>query len=288
VRHLLGGSPALDVIVASRSAFPLPFAAQCPLDRMPPNEAVALLKAAGAGQVAVSDEQAGRIAELCGFNALELSLVGGLLGGRSCTPEVRLLWGLCDPGLGWLNLQLTASTDLGPMLTGFVTHDPPQDVIAAGSAVAASDQTYFDPIRPHIERLRTWWTALLGPALGQPAQSMTGAMALSVFGGSFDGDSAAAVLTAVVGCNAQRLLTVMSALCVLQDAGAWTGEAGLGRLHADTRHAPSTAVSCHATPPLTSPPLGHPLTLAHRPAGAPRDAPPAPRGCRRSAAGAGP
>jgi hypothetical protein len=93
VRHLLGASPALDVIVASRSAFPLPFAAQCPLDRMPPNEAVALLKAAGAGQVAVSDEQAGRIAELCGFNALELSLVGGLLGGRSCTPEVRPFWG---------------------------------------------------------------------------------------------------------------------------------------------------------------------------------------------------
>jgi hypothetical protein len=50
------------------------------------------LRQAGAGQAGVHDEQAGRIAELCGFNALELSLVGGLLGGGSCTPDVRPFW----------------------------------------------------------------------------------------------------------------------------------------------------------------------------------------------------
>jgi hypothetical protein len=98
--------------------------------------------------------------------------------------------------------------------------------------VAASEQAYFDTMREHVRRLRTWWTELLGPALKQPMQ-LTGAMALSVFGGSFDCISAAAVLTAVEGSDTQRLLTALSALSVLQDAGAWTGEAGLGRLHAE-------------------------------------------------------
>jgi hypothetical protein len=96
VQRLLEASPGLDVIVASRAAFPLPFAAQCPLDRMAQNESVALLRAAGAGLATVSDEQAGCIAELCGFNALELSLIGAMLRGPSCTPEVRplvVLWG---------------------------------------------------------------------------------------------------------------------------------------------------------------------------------------------------
>jgi hypothetical protein len=104
----------------------------------------------------------------------------------------------------------------------------PQEVIAAGSAVAASDETIFDPIGPHVERLRTWWTQLLGPALAQGAQ-LIGAMALSVFGGSFDDDSAAAVLKEVPGePAAARLLKALQVLSVLQDAGAWTGEAGLG------------------------------------------------------------
>ena len=89
MKRMMEAAPGLDVIVASRAAFPLPFAAHRPLDRMPHGEAVDILRAAGAGQAVMSDEQAGQIAELCGCNPLELSLIGGLLGGRSCTPEVK-------------------------------------------------------------------------------------------------------------------------------------------------------------------------------------------------------
>ena len=84
--------PGLDVVVASRAAFPLRFVAHHTLGCMPPGEAVALLRAAGADRAAMSDEQAGRIAGLCGCNPLELSLVGGILGGGSCTPQVRNGW----------------------------------------------------------------------------------------------------------------------------------------------------------------------------------------------------
>ena len=93
MKRMMEAAPGLDVIVASRAAFPLPFAAHCPLGCMPLDEAVALLRAAGAGHAAVSDKQAGQIAEKCACNPLELKLVGGLLGGRSCTPKVRALLG---------------------------------------------------------------------------------------------------------------------------------------------------------------------------------------------------
>jgi hypothetical protein len=93
VQSLRQASRGLDLIVASRASFPQQFAAHCRLKCMPPNEAVALLRAAGADQAAVSDEQAGRIAELCGFNALELSLVGSMLGSCSCTAKVSCFWG---------------------------------------------------------------------------------------------------------------------------------------------------------------------------------------------------
>ena len=86
---LLAASAGLDVIIASRVAFPLPFAARHALDCMPPGEAVALLREAGAGLATVSDEQVGRIMELCGRNPLELRLVGGILGSGGCTAEVR-------------------------------------------------------------------------------------------------------------------------------------------------------------------------------------------------------
>ena len=116
--------------------------------------------------------------------------------------------------------------------------------------MAASNQTPFDPFRPHIQRLRTWWTELLERALGQPAQ-LTGAMALSVFGGSFDGDSATAVLAAVPGSNVARLLRTLPVLSVLQDAGAWTGETGF-RLFScqgsDHPNQPCHALPCRATP----------------------------------------
>jgi hypothetical protein len=252
VQRLMEASPGLDVIIASRAAFPLPFAARCALNCMPPDEAVALLREAGAGQTAVSNEQAGRIAELCGFNALELSLVGGLLGGRSCTPEVK--------PLSYLGAATVVKAAPLYMLVCTLTPIPPphpvphQDVIAAGSAVAASDQTYIDPIGAHVERLRTWWTGLLGPALGQRAQ-LAGAMALSAFAGSFDANSAVAVLKAVPGSNAERLLQALPVLSVLQDAGAWTGEAGTARC---TRHAACHVAPCHAIDAiaLAVPPTG--------------------------------
>jgi hypothetical protein len=116
--------------------------------------------------------------------------------------------------------------------------------------VAASKQNIFDPIQKHIKRLRTWWTALLGPALGQQAQ-LAGAMALSVFGGSFDDDSAAAVLTAVPGSEQSSLLQALALLTVLQDVGAWAGEAslparGLVGTYLVSRHATPCTTPCHA------------------------------------------
>ena len=168
-----------------------------------------------------------------------------------------------------MRLQLVSGHCRHCHFAGMVLHThlrpplAPQDVIAAGSAVAASGQSCMDPIKPHIQRLHVWWAELLGPALGQRAQrvwwkdmlgrvighrtQLTGAMALSVFGGSFDGDSAAAVLAAVRGSDAARLLRMLPVLSVLQDAGAWTGEAELlAEEHRPPSHA--DAMPCYAMP----------------------------------------
>ena len=92
----------------------------------------------------------------------------------------------------------------------------------AGSAVAACRESPFDPARPHVERLRAWWTVLLGHALGQK-ERLLGAMALSVFAGSFDTDAAAFVLAAVPGCDAKVMSKALPVFSVLRDASPLTG-----------------------------------------------------------------
>ena len=123
----------------------------------------------------------------------------------------------------WLASCAVAACAL-PLRTNPHTATQTQEVIAAGSAVAASRETPFDPASPHVERLRAWWTALLGRALGQEEQ-LAGAMALSVFAGSFEADAAASILkVAVPGCDVARLLKFLPVLSVLQDASMLTGE----------------------------------------------------------------
>jgi hypothetical protein len=129
--------------------------------------------------------------------------------------------------------------------------------------VAASQQTYWDPVKEHVERLRMWWIKLLGPALERNAQltwwtklmrralghnpQLTGAMALSVFGGSFDGNSARAVLEEVPGLTADdafwRRAFWMRCLCL--QCGKTRVHRQVRRdssgLHVNARHAPSNS-----------------------------------------------
>jgi hypothetical protein len=92
----LEGEPCVRLVVNSRMDLGggLGGAAQIHLGAMPPADAQQLLLLHAGQELCWKEGQAAQLAEMCGGNALALSLVGGVLAARRCTPKV------CSEGSG--------------------------------------------------------------------------------------------------------------------------------------------------------------------------------------------
>jgi hypothetical protein len=62
---------------------------QIHLAALPTADAQELLRTHGGPELDWEDGQAAQLAEMCGRNALAITLVGGLLAARRCTPKAR-------------------------------------------------------------------------------------------------------------------------------------------------------------------------------------------------------
>jgi hypothetical protein len=87
----LGGERRVRLVVNSRMDLGggLGGADQIHLAALPADDAQQLLRMHGGPEVNWEDGQAAQLVEMCGCNALAVTLVGGLLAARRCTPKVR-------------------------------------------------------------------------------------------------------------------------------------------------------------------------------------------------------
>jgi hypothetical protein len=87
----LGGERSVRLVVNSRMDLGggLEGADQIHLEALPASDARQLLMVHAGQEVRWEGGQAAQLVEICRGNALALTLVGGLLAARRCTPEVR-------------------------------------------------------------------------------------------------------------------------------------------------------------------------------------------------------
>jgi hypothetical protein len=88
----LGGQHSVRLVVCSRIGLGggLGGADQILLAALPAADAQQLLLQHSGKEVEWGQGQAAQLVEICGGNALALTLVGGLLAAHRCTPKVRL------------------------------------------------------------------------------------------------------------------------------------------------------------------------------------------------------
>jgi hypothetical protein len=106
------GKRSVRLVVSSRMDLGggLGGADQIHLEPLPAADAQQLLLMHGGQEVEWEDGHAAQLVEMCGGNALALTLVGGLLAARRCTPKVRgerlLLNSIRCAASSWLGCQV--------------------------------------------------------------------------------------------------------------------------------------------------------------------------------------